>query len=193
MRRWFPALLVPALAACGGASAGPTGAPAVVVGAAADRTTEAATAHVEAAAPDASSSGRLRLSDADARLQPTGPGAAKAYPELTQPLGVVDLVRGAREVVSYGGTAVRGASTFRYETVIDVDGAIRSTPEARKNALRTFSGQLSARVFYADVWVDGQGRLRRVQLPVEKTPRRPGWRDRSRPELVTVDFFDYRS
>ncbi len=192
MRRSFAALLVAALGACGGASAGPSGDPEAVVGAAADRTIQGATAQVEAAAPDASSSGRLRLSDPEARLHPTGPGAAKGYPELSHPLAVVDLVRGALEVVSYGGTAVRGTSTFRYETLIDVDLAIRSTSEARREALRGFADQLPARVFYADVWVDGEGRIRRVQLPVDKTLERPGSRDRRRPRLVTVDFFDYR-
>ena len=193
MRRWFALLLLPALAACGGTTAGSAGEPEVVVGAAPDRTIEQATARVEAAAPDASSAGRLRLSDAGARLQPSGPGPDHHYPELSQPLAVVDLVRGAMHMVSYGGTAVRGVSTFRYETLIDVDRAIRSTPEARREALRAFADRLSARSFYADVWVDGQGRIRRVQLPVEKTAQRPGSRDRRKPKLVTVDLFDYQA
>ncbi len=191
MRRWFAVLLLPTLAVCGGRTAASTGAPEAVVRAAPDRTLEEVTARVEAAAPDASSAGRLRLSDAGARLRPSGRGQGHDYAELNQPLAVVDLVRGASDVVSYGGTAVRGVSTFRYETLIDVDRAVRSTPEPRREALRAFADRLSARAFYADVWVDGQGRIRRVQLPVEKTAQRPGQRDRRRPRLVTVDLFAF--
>ena len=110
---------------------------------------------------------------------------------MRRPLSVVDLVRGAVEVVSYGGTAVREASTFRYEIVIDVEAAVRATPEGRKAAVRHLADRLGAAAFYADVWVDGEGRIRRVQLPVDKTVQRPGNRDRSRPRLITVDLFAF--
>ena len=193
MRRWFTALMVPALAVCGSRSQAPHGDPGTVVLAAPDRTTREATAQVEAAAPDATSRGRVRLSDPEARLEPTGPGASKDYPELGQPVAVVDLARGSVEVTSYGGTALRGVSTFRYEVTVDVDLAVRRAPEARRGALSRFSGRLGARAFYADVWLDAQGRLRRVQVPVEKTAQRPGSRDRRTPKLVSVDFFDFRA
>jgi hypothetical protein len=133
----------------------------------------------------------VRFPGPGAELQPTGPGSGKDYPELRHPLALVDLVRGALEVVSYGGTAVRDASTFRYETVIDVEAAVRATPDERKAAVRAMADRLGAPAFYADVWVDAEGRIRRVQVPVEKTVERPGNRDRSRPRLITVDFFAF--
>ena len=195
MPRWTQALLVPGLvtllATCGSSAGGYRRTPEAVVRSAPDRTLAEATAHVEAAAPDASSAGRVRLPVADAPLQPTGPGAGKEYPELRHPLAVVDLVRGALEVVSYGGTAVRDTATFRYETVIDVEEAVRATPEDRRPAVRAFADRLGAPAFYADVWVDDEGRLRRVQVPVEKTSQRPPSRDRSKRRLVTVDFFAF--
>ena len=189
MRRWLTALvLLPA--ACAGGGGAPRGDPLAVVRAAPDRTFAHAAARVEAAAPDASSAGRVRLADPDARLQTSGPDPGD-YPELSQPLALVDLVRGAVEVRPYGGTAVRGASTFRYETVIDVARAVRETPETRRPRVGAFADLLKASSFYADVWVDGRGRLRRVQVPVEKTPRRPGSRERGTPRLITVDLFDF--
>jgi len=139
-----------------------------VVRSAPDRTLAGFAARVEAAAPDASSAGRVRLPVAEAPLEPTGPGAGKDYPELREPLALVDLVRGALEVVSG-----------------------QATPESRRAAVRSFADRLGAPAFYADVWVDGQGRLRRVQVPVEKTVQRPGTRDRTLPRLVTVDLFDF--
>ncbi len=183
--------LVALLGACGGGSGDTRGAPEAVVRAAPGRTFDATSAQVEAAAPDASSAGTVRFSGPGAELAPTGPGAGKDYPELRHPLAVVDLVRGALEVVSYGGTALREASTFRYQTVIDVEAAVRATPEARKAAVRAMADRLGSPAFYADVWVDGEGRIRRVQVPVEKTTQRPGNRDRSRPRLITVDFFAF--
>ncbi len=195
MPRWSRAL--PALGAlallwgCAGERAGSRPAAEVVVRDAPDRTLASGSAQVEAVAPDASSGGRLRFPGPAPELQPTGPGAGKDYPELRDPLSVVELVRGAVEVVSYGGTAVREASTFRYETVIDLEAAVRATPTARKAAVRAMADRLGEPAFYADVWVDGQGRLRRVQVPVEKTVQRPGSRDRRLPRLVTVDYFDF--
>ncbi|MDP8976325.1 MAG: hypothetical protein M3N28_08205 [Actinomycetota bacterium] len=195
MSRWsrfVPVLgLVALLGACSGGAAGSRGAPEAVIRAAPERTLAAASARVEAAAPDASSVGVVRFPGPGAELQPSGPGASKGYPELRDPLAVVDLVRGALEVVSYGGTAVREASTFRYETVIDVEAAVRATPEGRKAAVQAMADRLGVRAFYADVWVDTEGRIRRVQMPVEKTVKRPGNRDRTRPPLITVDFFAF--
>jgi len=195
MSRWSPVLpvlgLFALLGACGGGSGVSRGTPEAAVRAAPDRTFGASSAQVEAAAPDASSAGTVRFAGPAPELQPTGPGAGTNYPELRDPLAMVDLVRGALEVVSYGGTAVRDASTFRYETVIDVEAAVRATPEARKASVRATADRLGSPAFYADVWVDTDGRIRRVQVPVEKTTKRPGNRDRSKPRLITVDFFAF--
>jgi hypothetical protein len=189
-------LLLPLLAAllltgCGdGGTAASKASPEVVVLSAPARTFEAVTAQVEAAARDAQSEGRVRFSGVDERLALSGTGAAKGYPELEQPLATVDLVRGATTVESYGGAAVRGASTFRYEIVVDTRQALLATPAPRQPSLRSFVERLGAPLFYADVWIDEEGRLRRIQLPVKKTTRRPVRREM--PELVTVDLFDFR-
>lgn len=171
--------------------AGPEGSAEAIVRSAPDRTVAATTARVEAAAPDARSRGTVRLGDPARRLEPRGSGAAKAYPELVYPLVLVDLVRGAVAVESYGGVAVRGVSTFRYETVVNVERALATTPEARRPEVEAVARMFGAPAFYADVWVDDQGRLRRVQVPVQKTTQRPESRDRRTPRLITVDFFDF--
>jgi len=191
--------LVTLLAACGGGGGISRDSPEAVVHAAPDRTLAATSAHVEAASPDASSRGTVVfkgpgvLEGREPELEPTGPGAGRDYPELRDPLAMVDLVRGALEVVSYGGTAVREASTFRYETVIDVEAAVRATPEDRRPAVRAMADRLGSPAFYADVWVDDQGRIRRVQVPVEKTVQRPPDRSRILPRLITVDFFEFEA
>ena len=193
----FPllALVVVGTASAGACGAdrtgGPRGAPEAVVRRAPDRTFAAETVQVEAAAPGAQSRGRLRLDAGEATLPLSGREAARGYPELARPLAVVDLVRGAVGVVSYGGIAVRGTSTFRYETVVNVERALRATPPHRRAEVEAVAGMLRSPAFYADVWVDGQGRVRRVQVPVTKTTQRPATRDRRAPEVITVDLFDF--
>lgn len=173
--------------ACGAdRTGGPRGRPAEVVGAAPDRTVAAAEARFEVSAPDARRAGTIEFAS------PPGPPAeAGPYPELDDPASVVDLVRGALAVESYGGAAVRGASTFRYEIVINVERAVVETAPARRQAMEEFARRLGASAFYADVWVDAGGRLRRVQVPVDKSTERPAARSRAMPALVTVDFFGY--
>ena len=186
-------------AGCGAdRSAGPRGSPEQVVRAAPDRTFSAASAAVEAAAPDASSAGRIHFDRPPgtsaapvADLEVTGRGSAKGYVELAHPLAMVDLVRGAVAVVSYGGVAVRGVSTFRYETVINVERALRATPAGRRAEVEAVAERLDAAAFYADVWIDKDGRVRRIQVPVDKTTVRPAARDRRAPRLLTVDLFDF--
>lgn len=199
-----------AVAGCGAdRTGGPRGDPAAVVDAAPDRTMAAGRARFEASAPDAERTGMVdfgangqagsggtagdEASGGDG--EPTGADpagrVAPAHPELSYPRAVVDLVRGALAVESYGGAAVRGASTFRYETVINVERAVRETPVSRRAEVEELARRLGAPAFYADVWIDDEGRLRRVQVPVEKTTERPAARSKRLPQLVTVDFFDF--
>lgn len=180
------------LAACGSdRTGGPTGAPTDVVRGAPERTLAAAAVSVEASAPDAQSAARLAPGAPHADLEARGPGAAAGYPELADPLGLVDLVRGAVDVVSYGGQPIRGVSTFRYEVVVNVERALAVAPPARQPATRAMAERVGSSSFYADVWVDNDGRLRRIQVPVAKTAVRPEAHVKVPPAVVTVDLFDY--
>ena len=194
-RRLLALLLLGAVAsaACGSdRTGGPRGTPEAIVRRSPDRTFAEGSARVEAAAPGAQSRGRLSLDGPD-ELRLAGLEAARGYPELAHPIAMVDLVRGAVAVEPYGGTAVRGVSTFRYETVVNVERALQATPEVRRSRVEAVARMLSAPAFYADVWVDSEGRLRRVQVPVVKTTERPEARDRRAPNLITVDLFDFRA
>ena len=195
MRRWDSFFVVLAaalgLSACGAdRTGGPRGEPQAVVDASPDRTVAARGAAFDATTPDAERRGDV---DFGARARATGEAGrnADAHPELRDPASVVDLVRGALASVAYGGAAVRGTSTFRYETVINVERAVAETPPESRARMEAFAAALGAPAFYADVWIDGDGRLRRIQIPVEKTTKRPPDRAKVLPRLVTVDFFDF--
>lgn len=182
------------LTGCGGdRSGGPQGEPVAVVRASPDRTFDGGSVAVEGAAPDASSAGRVDLgAEVPATVPLSGRGASKGYPELANPLAMVDLMRGAVAVVAYGGVAVRGVSTFRYETVVNVERALLAVPESRRAEVTAVAQALGADSYYADVWIDAEGRVRRIQVPITKTTVRPGTRDKRTPRLVTVDLFDYQ-
>jgi hypothetical protein len=113
-------------------------------------------------------------------------------PELIDPALAVDYVRGAIDIVPYGGAEVRGASTIRYSFNVDLDIAAAHASDApRQAAVGAIRTALGRPTFYADVWVDTAGRIRRVQVPLDKRDKRPGYRDAVLEKLVTVDFYDY--
>lgn len=188
------AVVVAALAACGeGRTGGPRGEPEAVVRSSPDRTFAATAVSLDASAADAQSTARVVLADPPDALEVRGPGPVAKYPELADPLALVDMVRGAIAVESYGGQAIRGVSSFRYELVVNVDRALAVSPAGRRDEVAALAARMGSPSFYADVWVDGDGRLRRVQVPVDKATERPGNRDRNTPAVITVDLFDYEA
>ena len=94
----------------------------------------------------------------------TGPAAVRE-----QAISALDLARRAKAAVPYGGQQVRGASTLRYEVSLEGGSDI-------------------------DIWIDVDGRVRRVQLPagpLEASP--PPTQPNGLPALVTVDFVFLRT
>lgn len=175
-----------AASACGAdRTGGLREAPAAVVAAAPDRTVAAGPVRmmatgrattVEATVDLATGRGEGRLSGPalprrealvalDYRTAYQGGGAAVADAELARaaplellgpgvqpgnPLAVLDLLRAPSKVEPYGGVSLRGVATQRYSLEIDASRLTRSTP--------------GLAVVDAEVWIDDQGRLRRVQL-----------------------------
>lgn len=170
--------LAAVLVACGGdRSGGPRGEPSAVVGAAPDKTVAAARASVSGAGPGVVAEGTVDFVAGTSKVRVEGPKAAGAGPELRDPVRVVDLVRGAVEVDPYGGAEVRGASTIRYELEVDPGRA----------QVEGFGSE----PFFADVWIDSDGRIRRVLLPTDKSKPRPAGHDPERLDLITVDFYGF--
>lgn len=107
------------------------------------------------------------------------------------PMVAIALLRGVVKVVSYGGQAIRGVSTFRYELDIAPDKAARESPEAQRPALEALAAAAGGPTLYADVWVDGDGRVRRVQIPLDPSTHRPMGDSKRIPSYLTVDLFDF--
>lgn len=170
-----------ALAGCGAdRSGGPRGDATAIVSHAPDRTTAARTAKVAVATPTATADGAIDLASGAAQMRVRPVDAHE--PELTQPALALDVVRAIASVVPYGGAEVRGASTIKYE--VDV------APSEELVAKLGGSG-LRGDTFYADVYIDSQGRIRRVTLPIDLNEKRPSDTRKILAKLVTIDFYDF--
>ena len=176
---FVPAVALAAvMAACGGdRSGGPRGEPSAVVGQAPDKTVAAGRATVSAAGPGVVGEGTVDFTAKTSDVRVEGPKAESAGVELRDPVRVVDLVRGVVDIEPYGGAEVRGASTIKYELEVD----------PRRAQVEGFG----SRPFFADVWVDSDGRIRRVLVPTDKSKPRPKNDDPDRLDLITVDFYGF--
>lgn len=113
-----------------------------------------------------------------------GPGAQPG-----NPLTALDLLRGAVEAEPYGGTALYSVPTFRYQITVDRAAAVVALGERRGPAViaaTTGTGQLPA-----DVWLDAEGRVRRVQFGNDLAVATTTTDRRGFPVATTVDLFDF--
>jgi hypothetical protein len=118
------------------------------------------------------------------------PGLANTVMKYGDPIAAIDLLRGTQHILSDGGAEVRGVSTARYTLQIDPTQAIEATPPARQPALKALLGGRTD-FFNVDVWIDGQDRVRRVQVPIDLTDKTPATRPDFMPIADTVDFITF--
>jgi len=111
------------------------------------------------ARPWLAGSPRQLADTAHARMAPLDtlivrPGAATA----------VAFLRGAVDVLPYGGQEVEGVSTFRYSIHVDLGLASRSSPPSERPALDAAAAAIGPVLWPVDVWIDQQGRVLRLEL-----------------------------
>jgi len=116
--------------------------------------------------------GRWLSGDLGTLARDTGRRIAPLDGLLVRPGAGLDLafLRGAENVLPYGGEEVRGTSTLRYSFVVDLAAAIAATPVTETSALgalRTAAVAIGPVRFPADVWLDSAGRVRRIQLATD--------------------------
>jgi hypothetical protein len=75
-----------------------------------------------------------------------------------------------------------------YELDVDPAKVLAAAPTARRERLAQV---LPAKQFYANVFIDTQGRIRRVLLPVDLTVPRQYGDSKITNEEMTVDFFAF--
>jgi hypothetical protein len=176
-------------AGCGSEDgAGPRGSAATVVGRAPERTEAAGRAKVASFAPARQGDGTVELRTGAARVTEKGPGAANPF--VSDPALAIDVVRGAVRIDTFGGVGVQGVGTMMYEIDVDPAKALAAAPIARRDRL---AKALPTKAFYADVFIDTQGRIRRVLLPVDLTVPRQYGDSKITNQEMTVDFYNFTS
>lgn len=82
----------------------------------------------------------------------------------SDPSAAVDWLRGASGVTEVGQEDVRGDTTTRYEVTLDLQAAAQASGDpATQAALES----LAATTTQADVWIDGEGRMRRMSYGLD--------------------------
>lgn len=84
----------------------------------------------------------------------------------SNPSAGLDALRGATDVKKVGHATVRGTSTTRYRAKLDLDQAVAKAPDDQRTEVTSSVQALGSGTVPADVWVDGKGRVRRIQLRV---------------------------
>lgn len=85
------------------------------------------------------------------------------------PADTLAYLRGASSKVTKAGTAtIGGTATTHYKVTLDLDKAAK-TP-AEKQAIAKVATQLGTHSLPADVWIDKQGRLRKMTITEKITP-----------------------
>jgi hypothetical protein len=76
----------------------------------------------------------------------------------------VAFLRGAVDALPYGGQEVEGVNTYRYSVHIDLSLAAASTPPPERASLQAAAAAIGPVLWPADVWIDEQGRVVRIEL-----------------------------
>jgi hypothetical protein len=196
----------------------PEGEPVAVVAAAADKTAAAGTVSFSATTVDAVVEGTVDLragtgtaavqgprlgerrtgvevdysaayltdADAVAGFPELPPQLVKGGPQPGNPIVVLDLLRGVTESIPYGGSLIRGHPAFRYEVILDPSIAADRAPVDRRDVLRRLRTPLEG-----DVWVDQEGRARRLQVGNDLTVRTTTTDRRGAPVATTIDLYGF--
>lgn len=101
------------------------------------------------------------------------------------PTATLQLLRGAGDDMSKKGSdTIRGVSTDRYKGSLDLAKAVKAAPEANRAELQSTIDKLGgSEKLPIDVWVDAQGRVRKLVSQVDTASQNTG--------TVTIEYYDF--
>lgn len=103
------------------------------------------------------------------------------------PRAAVALVRGVSSVSVFGGLQVQSSSTVRYDLKVDPQAAAAQAPAGPKAGLTALAAAVSHTV-RVDVYVDDDGRIRRLEVPEDLRTATPTTRIDGNRISATIDF-----
>ncbi len=88
--------------------------------------------------------------------------------QSNDPTAALNYLRGVTDRVQVvGRDDVRGQATTHYKALIDLKKAAREVPSQLKDDITQIIGQLGRETIDSDVWIDDEGRLRKLQYSVD--------------------------
>jgi len=105
----------------------------------------------------------------------------------SDPSQVLQALRGVADVREVGHDVVRGVDTTHYAANVDLQRAIASTPSQDRNDARRALGMLGSTTIPIDVWVDAQGRARRMTVHADTSALGVS----GRAFTMTVELYDF--
>jgi hypothetical protein len=106
------------------------------------------------------------------------------------PRAAVALVRGASKVTVFGGLQVQQTSTVRYDLRVNPQAAAEQAPAGPKAELTELAAAVDHTV-RVDVYVDGDGRIRRLEVPEDLRSVTPTTRIDGNRISATIDFLRF--
>ncbi len=115
--------------------------------------------------------------------------------QSNDPVATLNHLRGAGEVRTVGKELIRGAGTTWYETTVDVERAAAGVPDEQRATVRRIKDTFGISRIPTDVWIDGDGRVRRIKQAIDysqarSTERFPPGTLPDRVEL-TLELYDF--
>lgn len=110
------------------------------------------------------------------------------------PAQSLEYLRGVTgDVEEVGTETVRGEETTRYKATVDLRKAAGAVPEDKRKAFEASIKQLGTADVPVEVWVDEDGRTRRVvtSIPVSAGGTSPAPSGAGNDVKVTVEFFEF--
>jgi len=130
-------------------------------------------------------------------LKTLSKASGKDLGNLTQgagndPTQALALLKGASSDIREVGTEqVRGAGTTHYKATIDLRKAAEQQGSATRKQVETLVEQSQVPSFPADVWIDDQGRLRKMQYTLRMRPKDAGQQQVGGTVKSTIELFDF--
>jgi hypothetical protein len=90
-----------------------------------------------------------------------------AQANSSDPSSTLAYLRGAGKVTELGREEVRGEATTHYRAVVDLERAAQKSPAAQARTLRQVAETLGTASQPVDVWIDGDGRTRRMTQTID--------------------------
>jgi hypothetical protein len=104
----------------------------------------------------------------------------------SDPTSTLDALRGAgSDVRVVGHDEVRGVETTHYHATIDLERALDKLPAAQRDRAARAMQELGTGSVPADVWIDAQGRLRKLTMTLDATT------EGTHVGAVTMELYDF--